>query len=202
MTLRQLQGKKTKEKIYSTAITLFNQLGYRNVTVDLICQTSQIAKGTFYVHFKTKEDIIKLLYKEKIQTYLNEKMDEYAAEHSASGSLDALYFYCISSLQFSKENDIELTSLSYITHLNSVLETKSNWYSHDLEYIKTLVGHCKQAQEIKDEFTVDYITSSIIKMINGAVIDWCLSNGDYDIVKENQTLFHDMIFIYFARVQQ
>ena len=71
------QGKKTKQKIYSSARELITQNGYDNVTVDEICQKAGVAKGTFYVHFKAKEDIIKNIYRENAQKYVNQQMKKH-----------------------------------------------------------------------------------------------------------------------------
>lgn len=193
---RKLQGEQTKEKIYNTAISLFSEQGYKNVTVDTICKTVGIAKGTFYVHYRTKEDIIKSIYREMVLAHLQKAMNKYMEDNLDSSNLDKLYFYCISSLQFCKENSVELTSLSYVTHINAVMETRCSWYGNgfDLGYLKKLVIECKDKKETKEELSVDYMVSCLSKVINGAVIDWCLSNGEYDIVETNRQFFAGLIY--------
>lgn len=86
-------------------------------------------------------------------------MDDYSKNHSSARSIDSLYFYCMSSLQFCRESALELTTLSYITNLKSVLETNCSWYSsnYDLKYMEELASSCKQNHEIKDEFSAEYV---------------------------------------------
>ena len=45
----------TRTKILSVAQNLFEQHGYRRISVDEIAQKSDIAKGTIYVHFPSKD---------------------------------------------------------------------------------------------------------------------------------------------------
>lgn len=45
------KGQKTKRKIFNTAMKLFKEKGYDNVTVDEIVAGAEIAKGTFYIYF-------------------------------------------------------------------------------------------------------------------------------------------------------
>ncbi|MNB93294.1 Fatty acid metabolism regulator protein [compost metagenome] len=195
-TQRKIQGEQTKEKIYNTAISLFSTQSYKSVTVDAICKTVGIAKGTFYVHFRSKEDIIKSIYREMVLTYLQQEMSKFKENNPKSSNLDKLYFYCISSLQFCKENSVELTSLSYVTHINTVMETQCNWCGNgfDLGYLKSLVMECRNKREIKEELSTDYVVSCLSKVINGAVIEWCLSNGEYDIVEMNRQFFSSIIY--------
>jgi len=51
-------GKRTKEKLYRTAISFFEEKGYDNITIKDITEKANVAKGTFYVHFKSKRDLV------------------------------------------------------------------------------------------------------------------------------------------------
>ena len=51
-----------QEKIFKTAVSLITEKGYDNVSVNEICTTAGVAKGTFYVHYKSKEDIVRESY--------------------------------------------------------------------------------------------------------------------------------------------
>jgi len=54
-----------------TALKLFQKKGFKGVTVEEICRTSDVSKMTFYKHFLNKEDlvlqIIKKLYNDAIE---------------------------------------------------------------------------------------------------------------------------------------
>lgn len=55
-------GNKTKELITKTAIALFQNKGYNNVSVQDICEQANIKRATFYYHFKTKDAILDTFY--------------------------------------------------------------------------------------------------------------------------------------------
>jgi len=57
----------TDEKMLSTARTLFTQLGFRAVGVDLIAKESGVSKMTMYRHFKSKEEVIAIYLEEQDQ---------------------------------------------------------------------------------------------------------------------------------------
>lgn len=47
----------TKDTIYKLAIKIFAKKGYESTSVDDIIRSCKIAKGTFYYHFQSKEDL-------------------------------------------------------------------------------------------------------------------------------------------------
>ncbi|MBQ3762956.1 MAG: TetR/AcrR family transcriptional regulator, partial [Clostridia bacterium] len=58
MTKRQKNALETRQKIYETACSLIEEKGFANVSVEDITDACGVAKGTFYVYFKRKEDIV------------------------------------------------------------------------------------------------------------------------------------------------
>ena len=70
----------TRERILNAAERLFLSKGYENVSIDEICASIQLTKGAFYYHFKTKEDILALLFIPRLDKYLEEhyQVDEEA----------------------------------------------------------------------------------------------------------------------------
>lgn len=54
---------KVKEQIVLTAIDLFNEYGTFKITTNHIIDELEISPGTFYYHFKNKEEIIREIFK-------------------------------------------------------------------------------------------------------------------------------------------
>jgi AcrR family transcriptional regulator len=52
---------KKKQQLLITATELFSAHGFRRITIDEICKTSNISKMTFYKYFKNKIDIGKVV---------------------------------------------------------------------------------------------------------------------------------------------
>jgi len=55
-----------RQEILSVAGELFQNQGYVHTTVDSIIQKAGVAKGTFYYYFKSKEEILDALVREKV----------------------------------------------------------------------------------------------------------------------------------------
>lgn len=49
---------KTKDRILSTSLQLFNEAGYSNVTTARIAEAVGISEGNLWYHFRTKQDLV------------------------------------------------------------------------------------------------------------------------------------------------
>ncbi len=55
---RKTRADETGRRIFAAARALFEERGYAETTVDAIAQRAGVAKGTFFVHFATKDAVI------------------------------------------------------------------------------------------------------------------------------------------------
>lgn len=60
----------TRESIISTAQQFFYERGYESTSIATIIDTVGIAKGTFYHHFSSKEDLLDAIVQEQLETLI------------------------------------------------------------------------------------------------------------------------------------
>ncbi|GKX67093.1 TetR/AcrR family transcriptional regulator [Inconstantimicrobium mannanitabidum] len=85
--------KKIKEdKLYKSAYELFTTKGVKNTAIDDIVKKAGIAKGTFYLYFKDKRDIINKLILLKSRNVLNEAIIKTKEANIDSFQNECLYF--------------------------------------------------------------------------------------------------------------
>lgn len=56
--LRERKKQATAERLYRTALNLFSERGYDATTVEEIAQAAELAKGTFFNYFPTKDAVL------------------------------------------------------------------------------------------------------------------------------------------------
>jgi AcrR family transcriptional regulator len=56
--LRERKKQATAERLYRTALALFRERGYDATTVEEIAQAAEVAKGTFFNYFPTKDAVL------------------------------------------------------------------------------------------------------------------------------------------------
>ena len=88
MTKRQENALKTRKKLIDTAEDLLKANGFNALCVEDITKAAGVAKGTFYVYFKHKEDIVA----EICRGYFKEIEDE-ISNMSGSDIIEKLSLY-------------------------------------------------------------------------------------------------------------
>ncbi len=105
-----------KEKIIEASIELFNEMGTHRVTTNHVIDKLGISPGTFYYHFKNKEEIIRRIF-DRITSEFGELFAEGKPEadmkESASviGNIYRLYykyrfFYCDISMLLDRDDEL------------------------------------------------------------------------------------------------
>jgi len=64
---RKIQAGDTRARLFAAAVRLFAQHGYADTTVDRIAKEAGVAKGTFFVHFATKDAVVTELVRNQVR---------------------------------------------------------------------------------------------------------------------------------------
>jgi AcrR family transcriptional regulator len=113
--------KKTKEKILSASLQLFNEYGMVNVTLRQISQELEISQGNLNYHFKLKEDIVESLYFQLVQE-MNNQMKE-----MRGFSNDLITLYKVSLQTMVKMYDYRFIMIDFIHLMNENKKIKLHY---------------------------------------------------------------------------
>jgi AcrR family transcriptional regulator len=61
LTTRDLQRIETRKRIFDAAVAEFRRAGVEQTRIETIVKAAGVARGTFYVHFSSKEDVLREL---------------------------------------------------------------------------------------------------------------------------------------------
>src|SRR3989442_11262936 len=78
------------QQIIDAAIRVFARTGYYNSRVSDIAREAGIASGTIYLYFKTKDEILVTLFREKMAEWVAYVRREIAGEPSAGAKIRRL----------------------------------------------------------------------------------------------------------------
>jgi len=73
---RERKKERTRQEIYRVAMELFVARGFAAVTIEDICHAADVAKGTFFLHFPTKDALL-LEYGEQVSGELEEILSDH-----------------------------------------------------------------------------------------------------------------------------
>lgn len=113
---------KTKDKILSKALELFNDKGYNNITTRHIAAELHMSAGNLHYHFKHSEDIVKILFSE-----LTLKMDELLNQMKKreNKTLEDLYQFTYSTSEIF--HSYRFLFINFIDILNQNSDIKSKY---------------------------------------------------------------------------
>ena len=58
LSKQQKKSKETKERIFQAAKRILQRDGYEQLSIKNICEEAGVSNGSFYHHFKTKDDLL------------------------------------------------------------------------------------------------------------------------------------------------
>ena len=152
---RKDKSNNNKNRIIECALNLINEKGYDNVSVSEITQKAGVSKGAFYIHFKSKEDLIE----QQITTFY----DEYKLSNEHT-KYERLSFFILESIKRIKEVGLKMCQEWFSSSVKGSFFGKSK-LSYDKKAIEEIVEDKSLANEI---VTVYY----------GALNMWCFTDGN------------------------
>jgi AcrR family transcriptional regulator len=181
MTRREQSAIETRNIIFETAVELFSERGYDRVTVDDICDKAGVSKGTFYNHFKSKDQVI-------IEEFL--KVDDFYQEilsrlKNKKSYIDKLTTGITLTLRYISGMGINTIKVAYQSQIGPN-RASSPVASQQRALYQIVEQHVREAQEngeARTDISAASITNTLVRFVRGLVYDWCLQNGDFDLQK-------------------
>ena len=176
LTKQQQKSRETKKKIFNAAKNILQEKGYEALSIKNICEEAGVSNGSFYHHFKTKDDLLSYYIEE--QPSINpDLLDLPESPEEAKTAIIQVYLNYVHYCQ-----DLGLSFMSnYYTpknqSLNPAIRTERPYP------IVTVHNYLKKALDagvIHLSYPLEDITTDIRMIVIGNVFEWCLKNGDAD----------------------
>lgn len=198
ITQRALNAIETKNKIFTTAISLFKKYGYDKVTIEDITKQAKVSKGNFYTHFSSKDSVLAEQF-HQIDVYYDEVFSDLPDSLSASERLllliKAMTEYCAYTC------GIEVMRVVYASQINNNDKVRilNNKERRVYEHLRAIVALGKD----NNEFTINMPNEDVVELLmrsaRAIIYDWCLYGEDFDLVSEAQRYFKIVIFCLKSR---
>ena len=194
-----VESKEQKRKlIMRAAITVISKKGYSPTALDEIAQEAGIAKGTLYLYFKDKEDLIynTLMY---VLDDLKERMLEAIPPNLTP--VETLEKIALIMFEYFAENNdlynIYLTILNYnlvsnFTRLfESMLERKKELYDYEFQ----LVEKAKNTGHIREDMATMDIIMAFDGIVNNVIDQMFFLKGDDHFDPQNKAKMVMQLFL-------
>ena len=173
-----------------SAITLFCEKGIQQTSIDQIAKSAGVAKGTIYLYFKNKEEIVFTIW--DILTQQHEEAFHKRINTNMSEKEKILEYYNFSECQ--EGFDKEQTLILFQHFVSSMLIDKTSLYTAYFEKFfqkdYDFITSCFYEGIKKGEFVIDdveMLTNSIIMILKGILVRAKASNMGFDEAQEMLT---------------
>jgi len=173
LTSRQLQAQKTKRRIYNAAVDLFGRHGFDNTTIEDISKKADVSVGAFYHYYTSKTEIYSELYK-KIDVYYE---DTVADQLEKENFYDNIILYFKHYAEYISERGVD--TVKQLFNTQNVLFLDKNRYMYKL--LTEIIKRGEEKNLLTNDLSLDEIEEFLLVVSRGAVYDWLLHNGDYDL---------------------
>lgn len=178
-------------KLYEAAYELFITKGLNETVIDDIVKKAGVAKGTFYLYFKDKYDLLDRIIYKKSSAAIKEalKAAEEAKLKNGTGTLDALIFFIDYLVEYFKDNK-KLLKLIYKNLswglYRKVLSDSENF----LEVRGILEGVIEELKDEEDDIqTVEKTIYMIIELVGSVAYSAIVLEEPYTMDEMKPVLY-------------
>ena len=180
---RKEKAAETKRKIFETAIYLMKEKGYDNITISEISKASGVAKGSFYVHYKSKEDIVRESYYTDMDQYIQQHYKTFLATHPEASCTERIIYFMNLELEFAEYAGYEITCLAYTLNLSACIPGPSEHFIKRT-FSQSLYNAIRDnSDKNRTALSCDEIFRYFESVIRGLMATWCFSNNAFNIAE-------------------
>jgi AcrR family transcriptional regulator len=194
---RKIKSNNVKEKIIEASTKLINNYGYEYVTVRNICKMANVSNGTFYHHFKNKDELMSYYILRGYDIFKTKNMREWEEQSAQYRAINLLTWFAT----YFSELGMEFVSSYYSTKNQALNVRNPSGTEIHFEIVNKIVSQLEAAQNegmISNDRDVKNIYNELNIIFFGNVFDWCLCNCCFDLAKQVNKMIKIHLNYYLA----
>lgn len=176
LSKQQQKSKETKDRIFQAAKVILRQKGYEGLSIKNICEEAGVSNGSFYHHFKTKDDLLSYYIEE--QPSVDADCLELPAD--AEEAKTAIIHVYLNYVRYCRELGLDFVSNYYTPKNQSLNPDIRTERPYPIVTVQNYLQKAINAGTVRLKYPLEDVTSDIRTIVIGVVFDWCLKNGASD----------------------
>lgn len=179
LSKQQLKSRETKTRIFNAAKRILQKQGYEELSIKNICEEAGVSNGSFYHHFKTKDDLLSYYIEE--QPSINPDLLDLPSDKEEAK--EAIIYVYLNYVHYCQELGVEFMANYYTPKnqsLNPLIRTER---PYPIVTVRNYLQKCMDAGIVVLNSPLEEITTDIRMIVIGNVFEWCLKNGNADFEK-------------------
>ena len=173
---QQQKSRETKEKIFKAAKRILQKGGYEELSIKNICEEAGVSNGSFYHHFKTKDDLLSYYIEEQPSV----DADCLELPTNAEEAKTAIIHVYLNYVKYCRELGLDFVSNYYTPKNQSLNPDIRTERPYPIVTVQNYLQRALDAGVIQMKYPLEEVTSDIRTIVIGVVFDWCLKIGKSD----------------------
>ena len=194
LSKQQRKSKETKERIFQAAKRILQKSGYEELSIKNICEEAGVSNGSFYHHFKTKDDLLSY-YIEDQPSIDPDRLELPKNKEDAKETIIHVY---LNYVKYCKELGVEFMAGYYTPHNQALNPTIRTERPYPIVTVQHYLERALEANAIQLNLKIEEITTDIRIIVIGNVFEWAMRNGDADFegnMRRSLSHYLDSIFV-------
>lgn len=176
LSKQQQKSRETKNRIFQAAKEILKKEGYDALSIKNICEAAGVSNGSFYHHFKTKDDLLSYYIEEQPSV----SADYPEVPRNASEAKHAVILVYLNYVKYCEELGVAFMA-NYYTPKNQALNPVSRTKRpYPIVTVTSYLEKALQAKTIQTDLSLEEISTDIRMLVIGNVFEWCLRSGKTD----------------------
>jgi len=176
LSRQQQKSMETKAKIFAAAKHILQKKGYEQLSIKNICEEAGVSNGSFYHHFKTKDDLLSYYIEE--QPSINPDLLDLPKD--AGEAKQTIIYVYMNYVHYCEDLGVEFMSNYYTPKNQSLNPVSRTERPYPIITVHNYLKKCIDAGIVTPKLPLDDITTDIRMIVIGNVFEWCLMEGDAD----------------------
>lgn len=176
---RKKQALAMRDNIRQTAIALFEQYGFENVSMEEIAAAAGCSVGNIYHYFKSKDEL-QIRVTDHVDEVYAQMMEEYDADKERS-AMEKLLDFVGKSLVISAREDVLYKSfvhaLSFPEKGLLKLKPERVWF----QVLRSFIAQCKAEGSIPAGYPDDQLLNSLIAIHRGMLMQYRIESASFPL---------------------
>lgn len=194
-TSKRKKQKDVRRRILQAALTEFSVKGFHTSTIDSIAERADIAKGTVYRYFKTKESIFTALKEDTMSEFVELARKDLSVEDDVLKIIESIIKMYLSFF----EQNSSFFKVIIQEHKDFGREFSEKFIHELILALPGLKRRCWKASRAGSLKQMNYFTVfyGIIGFLNGVIQKWLMEGAEVSLLDEIDTV-REVLFYGFA----
>jgi TetR/AcrR family fatty acid metabolism transcriptional regulator len=172
-----------RDRILEAAVKVFARKGYFAARISDIAKEAQVADGTIYLYFRSKEDLLVSLFDEVMAEHVARGREELEAVEGAEARLQVIARHHLRLL--GDNRDLAVVFQVELRQSTKFMERFTAGWLHDyLAIISEVVEEGQTDGSFRPDLSRRLATKAFFGALDEMVTSWILSSKEYDLVSQ------------------